>query len=235
MWKVIARSVFYVLAAVTVTWTASLTYSFILSVLPNMPITAVLSLVVFDVGMLAWLTVFLHYAEGAGQRAVALGGTLFDFAGVALMSVAEIFLGGQTLVAAPEHLGEYALWGVGIWTTANVGLVLVFHLLAPTAQREMALKDAQDAITEQAFQQLKVRTNEIAEQVASKLSTAMVEEAIRELLAGNSMKASQSRVASLYTYNAEAETIPAIKRGTSLLPKVKANRNSRKLEGTAPK
>lgn len=235
MWKIIARSVFYLLAAVTVTWTGSLTYSFVLSILPNMPITAILSLVVFDVGMLAWLTVFLHYSEGAGQRAVALVGTLFDFAGVALMSVAEIFLGGQTLVAAPEHLGEYALWGVGIWTTANVGLVLVFHLLAPTARREMALKDAQDAITEQAFQQLKVRTNEIAEQVASKLSTAMVEEAIRELLAGNSLKASKGQLMSMHTYNAEAEMIPVIGKETVPVSKVKVPRYSRKLDTTAPK
>src|SRR5688572_8200933 len=139
--KSLAKGAFYFVVVILVMWTASLTYSFVATALPFAAwYVPFFSLIVFDAGMLAWMKVFLDYAEGSGQRAVALSTCVFDFIGVALMSVSEIFLGGQSIVAAPESLGEFALWGIGIWTAVNVGAVIAFHLLDPDARKKMALQ-----------------------------------------------------------------------------------------------
>lgn len=222
MWKFIARTVFYIVALVTLAWTASLTYTFVSDALPNMGvIVPAFALIVFDGGMLAWLIVYLHYAEGAGQRGVSMFATVFDLLGVGLMAIAEIFLGGQTMVTAPEALADWALWGIGIWTVANVGFVVLFHLLSPKARREMALRDAQDHIEEQAFEQLKAKTSEIAARVAHRLSDEMVSDAIRQLTAatpGGANVTAQAPGAGLYpaamtsqhSYNADAQDVPSL-------------------------
>lgn len=186
MWKFIARLAFYLMCVVLLSWTASLTYTFVASVLPTMgPLVPAFALIVFDGGMLAWLTVYLKMAEGSGQRGVALVGTGVDLVGVGLMALAEIFLGGQQLAAAPEALGEWALWGIGIWTIANLAMVVLFHVLSPATRREMALRDAQDQIQDQAFEQLRNKTSEIAAQVAGQLSDSLVSEAVRQLTAAD--------------------------------------------------
>ena len=93
----IAKILFYLVAIVLMGWTASLTYTFVAAALPEMAwYIPLLSLVVFDGGMIAWMYVFLQYAEGSWQRGVALLLCVFDFIGVGLMVIAEILLGGQT-------------------------------------------------------------------------------------------------------------------------------------------
>src|SRR5690606_28086780 len=105
------------------------TVSFLSMALPaSFWIAPYLGLVVFDAGMLGWLAVFLYLAEGATQRAVAIGLTIFNLLGVGLISMSEIILGGQTLTAAPAGLGTAAIWGVGIWTFINVAAIIVYHI-----------------------------------------------------------------------------------------------------------
>ena len=152
MHKSIARGLFYGVATVLFLWTASLTYTFVKTALPQVHWAVPLfALVVFDVGMLAWLKVFLDYAQGSGQRAVALVMCLVDFLGVGLMVLFEILLGGQTMVTAPENLGEYAIWGIAVWTVINVGAVIAFHLLEPGVRRTMALRTEMDLVFDEAL------------------------------------------------------------------------------------
>ena len=95
MTKTFAKGLFYFVAVTLFMWTGYLTYSFVASVLPNAHfIVPLFSLVVFDVGTIAWLKVFLDQAEGSNQRAVSIGLSLFDFLGVGLMTLSEVFLGG---------------------------------------------------------------------------------------------------------------------------------------------
>lgn len=184
MHKTIAKGLFYTVATILVLWTSSLTYSFVSSVLPNshwaVPLFA---LVVFDIGMIAWLKVFIDFAEGSGQRVVSIAACIFDFIGVGLMALSEIFLGGQTLVAAPENLGEYALWGIGIWTVANVGAVLVFHLLDPQARKNMALRGEMDAVFDEALKKLKTKRATVSGQLSDQLSDGMLAQLMAELAA----------------------------------------------------
>lgn len=182
--RTIAKGLFYGVATILVLWTGSLTYSFVAGVLPNVHWAVPLfALVVFDVGMIAWLKVFIDYAEGSGQRAVAIAACLFDFIGVGLMVLAEIFLGGQTLVAAPDRLGEYALWGIGIWTVANVGAVIAFHLLNPEARKAMALRSEMDAVFDESLKKLKDKRAAVSGHLSDQLSDGMLAQLMAELAA----------------------------------------------------
>jgi hypothetical protein len=184
MHKSIARGLFYGVATVLILWTASLTYTFVRAALPQVHwIVPVFALVVFDIGMLAWLKVFLDYAQGSGQRAVALIMTLVDFLGVGLMVLAEILLGGQTLVMAPANLGEYAIWGIAFWTVMNVGAVIAFHLLHPEARRQMALRAEMDQVFDEALKKLGTKRAQVSGKLSDQLSDDMLMQLVAELAA----------------------------------------------------
>lgn len=175
--KTIAKGVFYAVAIVLILWTASLTYSFVRGALPHMSwYVPLLSLVVFDVGMIAWMFVFRFHAKGTAQRATAISLTLLDLIGVGLMVIAEILLGGQQLAAAPEMLGEWAIWGIGVWTVANTAAVVAFHLLSPDSRKDMALQSASDAIWEKGLQQLKEQSQEQGATLAGYIAQSLMTE-----------------------------------------------------------
>ena len=182
--RTIAKFLFYAVTIVLLAWTSSLTYSFLSMALPGtFWLVPLLGLVVFDVGMISWLFVFLSHAEGAIQRAVGIILCLFNFVGVGLMTISEIMLSGQTMAAAPEMLGTIAIWGVGIWTTVNVLGVLVFHLGDPSARKEMAIQSEKDAIFEGALQALKQRRVDAQQALSRELSGVMFGELLADIRA----------------------------------------------------
>ena len=184
MHKSIARGLFYGVATVLILWTASLTYTFVKTALPQVHwVVPLFALVVFDVGMLAWLKVFLDYAQGSGQRAVALIMCLVDCLGVGLMVLSEILLGGQTMVTAPQNLGEYAIWGIAIWTVVNVGAIIAFHLLEPGVRRTMALRTEMDLVFDEALKKLPTKRAAISGQLSDQLSDGMLSQLVSELAA----------------------------------------------------
>lgn len=184
--RTIARLTFYAVATVLFLWTASLTYAFVGAALPNLAwYVPLLSLVIFDAGMLAWMFVFLNYAEGNLQRATALITCIVDLLGIGLMVVAEILLGGQSWAVAPESLGEYAIWGIGAWTVFNVAAVVMFHLGSPDARRQMKMQDQKDAIVEAALQNLDSRRVADGGRLAEALSDSMFRQLVSELSAGD--------------------------------------------------
>lgn len=184
--RTIAKFAFYTVAVVLLGWTASLTYAFVSQALPDMPwFVPLLSLIVFDVGMVAWMVVFLSYAEGAGQRSIAILACVMDLIGVALLVLAEILLGGQQMATAPAQLGEYAIWGIAAWTVANVVAVVAFHLLAPEARVQMALQAEKDAVFEAALEMLTQRRVENGAQLAEVLSADMFSRLKADLFASD--------------------------------------------------
>lgn len=184
MTKTFAKGIFYFVATVLFMWTGYLTYSFVASVLPNAHfIVPLFSLVVFDIGTIAWLKVFLDQAEGSNQRAVSIGLSVFDFLGVGLMVLSEVFLGGQTMAQAPGNLGEYAVWGIAIWTVVNVGGVIAFHAFDPEARRKMAIRAEMDAVMEEAYKQLQSKRQENSTTLAHQISHGMMRQVEHDLLA----------------------------------------------------
>ena len=184
MQKTIAKGLFYSVATILILWTGSLTYAFVATALPQAHwLVPFFALVIFDVGMLAWLKAYLDLAEGSGQRALALVMCVFDFLGVGLMVLAEILLGGQDLVSAPPALGEYAIWGIAIWTVINVGAVITWHLMAPEARRKMALRAEMDLVFDEALQKLSTKRANVSGQLSDQLSDGMMVQLMAELAA----------------------------------------------------
>lgn len=182
--RTVAKIVFYLVAVTLFTWTASLTVSFLQSVLPNsFWLVPILGLVVFDGGLIAWMFVFLAHAEGAIQRATALLLTIVNLIGVGLMVVAEILLDGQQWVAAPESLGTVAVWAIGIWTIINVAGVVLFHLGDNQARKEMAIQSEKDAIFEAALSDLKTRRVVMQRALSQEIGAAMMDEIIADIRA----------------------------------------------------
>ncbi len=205
MHKTIAKGLFYGVATVLILWTASLTYSFVSTALPQTHwLVPLFALVIFDVGMLAWLKVFLDYAQGSGQRALALILSLFDFLGVGLMVLAEILLGGQTMVAPPENLGEYAIWGIAIWTVVNVGGVLIFHMLQPDARRKMVLQSEMDLVFDEALKKLSTRRVAIGGELSDRLADGM----LAQLVAGLSLEGNRPVLEPALPVVTEAKPLP---------------------------
>ena len=205
MHKTIAKGLFYGVATVLILWTASLTYSFVATALPQTHwLVPLFALVIFDVGMLAWLKVFLDYAQGSGQRALALILSLFDFLGVGLMVLAEILLGGQTMVAPPENLGEYAIWGIAIWTVVNVGGVLIFHMLQPDARRKMVLQSEMDLVFDEALKKLSTRRVAIGGELSDRLADGM----LTQLVAGLSLEGNRPALEPALPVATEAKPLP---------------------------
>lgn len=184
MTRTLAKFLFYAVAIILLVWTSSLTYSFLSMALPNVFwAVPLLGLVVFDVGMIAWLFVFLGHAEGNIQRAVAIALTMINFVGVGLMVIAEILLDGQQLVEAPEMLGTAAIWGIGIWTIMNVLGVLVFHLGDPNARKEMAMQTERDAVFEAALKDLTNRRVDMQSALSQEMGAAMMRQLVADLRA----------------------------------------------------
>lgn len=177
-----SKIIFGLISAVILTWTGYLTTSFLGMVLPaSFWIVPYLGLVVFDGGMIGWLTVYLYMAEGSMQRAIALGLTLFNLMGVGLMTIAEIVLGGQTITAAPEMLGTVAIWGVGIWTFVNVAGIVAFHLSSPDARIAAAIQDEKDAVVEDALTDMRNRRGENAKALGAFMGGGMFRTLVSEI------------------------------------------------------
>ncbi len=177
-----SKIVFGLISVVILMWTASLTISFLQSVLPGQ-FWAVpyLGLVVFDGGMIGWLIVYLYNAEGSMQRSIALGLTVFNLLGVGMMTIAEIVLGGQTLTVAPAMLGTVAIWGVGIWTIANVAGIVGYHLASPDARIAAAIQEEKDALVDEALNVLRKRRQENAHALSGQMGGAMYAALVSEL------------------------------------------------------
>ena len=173
-------ALFALVSIILVGWTSSLTVGFVQTALPSSYwIVPYLALVIFDGGMLTWLAVYLFLAQGKIQRFVALVMTFWNLLGVGLISAAEILLGGQTLTAAPEMLGTFAIWGLALWTLVNVGAGVVFHLSSPSAKIAAAIQDEKDQVVEDAIDDFQTRR----EANAMYLSKAMSANLMRVLMA----------------------------------------------------
>lgn len=177
-----SKIVFGLISVVILLWTASLTVSFLSSVLPS-SFWAVpyLGLVVFDGGMIGWMIVYLYNAEGSAQRTLAIGLTVFNLIGVGLMTVAEIVLGGQTLTETPAMLGTAAIWGIGIWTFVNVAGIVAYHLSSPDARIAAAIQDEKDALVGEALANMRDRRHANAAQLSAAMGSQMYRALLTEL------------------------------------------------------
>lgn len=173
----------YGLGAAVFLWTASLTTAFVGSVLPNSDFAPYFALVLFDGGVLGWMYIFMSLAKGTGQRITSIAMLIADFLGLAAISIAEVFLGGQNLVAAPELLAEISVWVLGIWTLINVAGFVIFHVSDPNNMEKIQKQLAEDKIIAMSLQKLMDKTDAISDQVADALAERKKVEMLERLSA----------------------------------------------------
>ena len=168
-----AKFLFMFLAVILFTWTGRLTVNLVNSLLPNLAYAGVFALVLFDGGTLAWLYIFVNGSEGVGQRITAIIMTVFDLAGVGIVTLAELYLGGQSLVDVPETIPELALWIVGVYTLCNVAAVVTFHLLDPGAVEAIMIQAQRDKLRDKSLEKLQGKMDEVADTVADDLAEGL--------------------------------------------------------------
>lgn len=179
--RVVGNILLYAFAVVVVFWTASLTVSLISRLLPGDSITPYFALALFDGGALIWLVVFVAKAKGLMQRGISILMMSLDLVGVVLISVAELFLGGQTLVAAPESLGRIAIWTVGGWTALNLVALYAFHIFDPAVSREIEIQTQQDKIEAEAMKQAQAQLQSLSVSLGHQLAAGYTRQALYNL------------------------------------------------------
>ena len=168
--KVASKILFYALALAVLGWTASLTIALVSRLLPGDVMTPFFALALFDGGALAWALTFLFQAQGLPQRAISLLAMVLDIVGVIMMSIGEIFLGGQQLTAIPDGLGTLVVWVVGIWTALNLIAIYSFHIADPAEMAEIRIRSMQDKIQDEALNQAESMAHINAQQLAGILA-----------------------------------------------------------------
>lgn len=205
-----AKVVFYLFCLAVLGWTATLTISFVSKVLPGSQVEPYLALAVFDGGAITWCLVFLFYAKGLGQRAIGLICMILDLCGVALMTVAELLLGGQTFTTPPADLGTAAVWTIGLVTFANLAAAYAFHVLDPGAMRDIQTGVAKDKVEAKGLKYLEDNMDKLGEQLGAEMGAAYVAAAVRDM--GLHLPAGQAaQTLTAYPTNPERThyTIPA--------------------------
>jgi hypothetical protein len=210
MSKQAAKVIFYALAAMVFLWTASLSYRFLADVLPGFgrSLPAV-GLIVLDLGVIAWLVVFVHLAEGVAQRLVSLVMCLLCLLGVGLVVAAEILLAGQTITDAPSWLGWAAVWGLAGFSFATVAGVVLFHLTSPENRMSMKIRAEQDALFDASLDQLASKRQAISERVADRMSDKMLADVL-EAAGESTGQIDQSPTATIFSANQDGEPAPKI-------------------------
>lgn len=132
-------------------------------------ILAAVALLGFDLGLVAWLIVFLKGAEGGLQRSIAALMIVID-----LIAVVAGFLGDTLLVSGQSGLlaaldassRQTIVLVTAMAIAANIAAVVFYHMASPENLRRMAEESARDKIQNQSLQAISQQANLLAEQLA---------------------------------------------------------------------
>src|SRR3990167_3086002 len=104
--KYVALILFSLFAVAVFALMMSFSFSALGRVYPDNLLNQGMGLVLFDIGALAWLVVFIYKAVGGLQRAGALVCFALDFLGTLGLVAIEVLLGGQIYVAVAPWVGQ---------------------------------------------------------------------------------------------------------------------------------
>jgi hypothetical protein len=136
---------------------------------PGQEALAVIALLGFDMGLVAWTVVFLRGAEGGIQRAIALIMVLIDLVGVIAGFLGDTLLtsGDQGLLAAMDMGSKQTIVLVTAFViAANIAGTIFYHLASPDNMRHMAEESARDKIQTQSLQAISQQANLLAAELA---------------------------------------------------------------------
>lgn len=181
MGKAISKGLFYLFAAIVVFWMVTNTKGMLDMVFPNNTIISWLGLAVFDVGAIAWLVVFLRDASGTGQRSISVVSSLVSLIGAIMMTVAHLYMGGQTIADVPDEIGTYVIWAIGVMTALHAAAVWAYHILDPAEMMEIKQKMGEDKIIALAFKKADAEIDNRADVLATHIGSAWADNAERRV------------------------------------------------------
>lgn len=159
-----------IVAGALMLYSASRTMHLLSATLPaGQEVLAVIALAAFDLGLVAWLLVFLRAAEGGLQRGIALLMVIVDLAGVVVGFLGDTLLSaGQTGLLAKMAEGDKqtVIMLTALVIAINIAGTVFYHLCSPDNLKRMTEEAARDKIQSQALAAIAQQANILAEELA---------------------------------------------------------------------
>ncbi len=170
----IAKVLFYVISGALLIYAASRSLDFITSTLSSQDqVIGFLGLAATSGGMISWLLVFMHAADGLGQKITAALMVALDLLGeIALFTFDTLYRTGQngmTAALAPGEIRLVVLVLSGL-IALNILATVVFHLVEPENMRRMRESFVRDHLENEALKQIEKHGEEIARSLAPALA-----------------------------------------------------------------
>lgn len=180
LWKAIAKVAFYAIGGMLMIYAAARSLHFIQSTLASeQQILGFLALAATSGGAVAWLLVFLHAAEGVGQKATAgimvVICLLGEFALFAFDTLLESGNAGMISAMTSEEIRTVVMGMSGL-IAVNIGATIMFHLVDPDNMRSMREDFVKDKLEGEAMKLIEKRGEEIARDMAPKLADQWADE-----------------------------------------------------------
>lgn len=192
MGKKLGSILVLIVAGALMVYSASRTVHLLSETLPpGQEVLGVIALAAFDVGLVAWLIVFLKAAEGGLQRGIALLLVLVDLVGVVLGFLGDTLLtAGETGLLATMADGDKQtiVMLTASVIAANIAGTVFYHLASPENLRHMQEEAARDKIQHQSLQAISQQANLLAEQLAPVIAADWVRSMQAEFTAPLSTK-----------------------------------------------
>lgn len=151
--RYVAQIVFALFGAAVFALMLSFSFSALQRVYPESLLNQGMGLVLFDVGAVAWLIVFVWKAKGGLQRAGALVLFALDFLGTLALVTIEVLLGGQQYVAVAPWVGQSLVYIFIAATVMNLVGVYLHHLTEPAVLAEIENQSMADEVEDEARRQ----------------------------------------------------------------------------------
>jgi hypothetical protein len=173
-WKWIARVLFYAVAIGLFVYAASRSLDFITATLPaSQKAVGYLGLLATSGGAIAWLAVFLFYAQGTGQKALSVLFVVIDLLGeFALFTFDTLYRSGESGMIASLSADEIrtVVLGLSALIALNIGATVAFHLFDPETSKRMREESARDVLDDEVLKVIENRAPQIASQIAPQIA-----------------------------------------------------------------
>lgn len=178
LYKGIATVLFYGIALALLAYAASRSLDFITSTLPaDQQVVGFLALAATSGGAIAWLMVFLHTAQGTGQKVTSALMVVIDLGGeFALFTFDTLLTAGQNGMTAKltTEDTQAVIIGLSALVAANIAATFAFHLTDPGNARDMREAAVRDNLENQALSLIEKRGEELAATLAPQLADQWV-------------------------------------------------------------
>lgn len=169
IWKFVARILFYAVSIGLFVYAASRSLDFITATLPpDQQILGYLGLLATGGGAIAWLVVFLHYAQGTGQKGLSILMVVIDLLGeFAMFTFDTLYRSGEAGMIsqlAPDEI-RMVVMGLSALIGLNIAASFAFHLLDPETGKRMKEESAKDVLDSAVLAEIEKKAPQLAEQM----------------------------------------------------------------------